>query len=293
MASTSEAADDGAAAPVIQFKKKSRKGNIIKKRPVTPEKKDSSDDDSSSDDNGLQDARHKAKRRKKGTEVHSSTTADKSLAAILPTVHQADRSVAIKDSNDATKERNWHEENKPGAKIGPTKSASNVRMTTFTEYTLGICKDYKKTGHCGFGDACIFVHDRGDWTGGWKLDQDWDKAVKENKVPKSTVVASADRTRKFDTNNDDDASILENIPFACIICEKSYRDPIVTRCGHYFCESCALTRYRKDPSCAACGAATNGVFNTASRLRKLLQRKKEWEAKKAEAEAEASGAGDA
>ncbi|KAH7325829.1 hypothetical protein B0I35DRAFT_421266, partial [Stachybotrys elegans] len=43
-----------------------------------------------------------------------------------------------------------------------------------------------------------------------------------------------------------------------------------TRCRHYFCQSCALNRYRKDPTCAACGTGTNGVFNKATKLPKLL-----------------------
>jgi len=73
---------------------------------------------------------------------------------------------------------------------------------------------------------------------------------------------------------------LESIPFACIICKASYKEPIVTRCGHYFCESCALKRYRKDPTCAACGAGTNGVFNSAKRLEKLLEKKRERAAKR-------------
>ncbi|MCV5111503.1 hypothetical protein OFM52_30065, partial [Escherichia coli] len=59
------------------------------------------------------------------------------------------------------------------------------------------------------------------------------------------------------------------------ICRGPYSNsPVVTRCGHYFCEACALKRYRKDPSCAACGSGTNGVFNAAKRRAKLLEKKK-------------------
>ncbi len=68
--------------------------------------------------------------------------------------------------------------------------------------------------------------------------------------------------------------MLENIPFACIICKEPYKQPVVTRCGHYFCERCALTRYRRDPSCAACAAGTNGIFNAAKKLQQLLDRKR-------------------
>jgi RING finger protein 113A len=81
--------------------------------------------------------------------------------------------------------------------------------------------------------------------------------------------------------------LLESIPFVCIICKENYKHPIVTKCGHYFCESCALKRYKKDPSCAACGSGTGGVFNTAKTLNRLLERKREREAKKKAKEDEA------
>lgn len=74
--------------------------------------------------------------------------------------------------------------------------------------------------------------------------------------------------------------MLENIPFVCLICRGPYKAPVVTKCGHYFCEACALKRYRKDPGCAACGSGTNGVFNAAKRLQKLLDKKRERAARK-------------
>ncbi|KAI9766040.1 MAG: RNA-splicing factor, partial [Candelina submexicana] len=89
------------------------------------------------------------------------------------------------------------------------------------------------------------------------------------------VVASANRSGKAGEDDDDDDALLENIPFACVICKKPYKNPIVTKCGHYFCEACALQRYRKNPSCAICGAGTGGVFNGAKNLRRLLDKKRE------------------
>lgn len=122
--------------------------------------------------------------------------------------------------------------------------------------------------------SSIFLHDRTDYKQGWQLDQDWENATKGKNV-KGKIVASADRSRRGERDEDDEESMLEDIPFACIICQKPYREPVVTKCGHYFCEPCALGRYRKDPSCAACGAGTNGLFSTAKRLKNLLERKKE------------------
>ena len=80
-----------------------------------------------------------------------------------------------------------------------------------------------------------------------------------------------------DEDEEEDATLLEKIPFACIICKEPYKNPIVTRCGHYFCESCAIQRYKKNPNCTACGAGTNGVFNSARNLQKLLDRKRKRE----------------
>ena len=85
----------------------------------------------------------------------------------------------------------------------------------------------------------------------------------------------------------EEEKLLEGIPFACVICKKGYKNPIVTKCGHYFCEACALNRYRKSPSCAACGAGTGGVFNTARGLAKLLEKKRERARRRREAGEEA------
>jgi RING finger protein 113A len=34
---------------------------------------------------------------------------------------------------------------------------SNIRQITITDYQPDVCKDYKETGFCGFGDSCKFV----------------------------------------------------------------------------------------------------------------------------------------
>lgn len=175
--------------------------------------------------------------------------------------------------------------NAPQRAVGPIKAPTNIRTITITDMAPDVCKDYKQTGFCGFGDSCKFLHAREDYAHGWQLDREWENVTKGKKVLGGTVVASADRKMAGGgggerDEDEEEAAMLENIPFACIICKGPYKAPIVTRCGHYFCESCALKRYRKDPSCAACGAGTNGVFNAAKRLQKLLEKKRERAARK-------------
>lgn len=286
---------------IVTFKKKGAKakGNI-RKRPATPapsQSDDSSDYSSSENESG-----HRIKRRKKNTGVVTASSAnnkssDKELSA---TIFTADRNATITSTNDATKQNNWFNEDSkdvlsskrlanqtsfiqknpdaPTRSVGPIKAPTNIRTTTTTDFAPDVCKDYKQTGFCGFGQNCKFLHDRSDYKQGWQLDREWEDVTKGKKVG-GIVVANANR-RKVEEEDDDKDAILEDIPFACIICKGPYREPVVTRCGHYFCEPCALKRYKKDPSCGACGSGTNGVFISAKRLKKPLDKKRERAAKK-------------
>ena len=51
----------------------------------------------------------------------------------------------------------------------PMKSVENLRVTVRFDYQPDICKDYKETGYCGYGDNCKFMHDRGDYKTGSPL----------------------------------------------------------------------------------------------------------------------------
>ncbi|KAL8995247.1 MAG: hypothetical protein Q9188_006860, partial [Gyalolechia gomerana] len=119
-----------------------------------------------------------------------------------------------------------------------------------------------------------FLHAREDYKQGWELDKEWEKVGPGAKKQKQGQTTSQ-RQGGGNEEEEDEDTLLEGIPFACIICKEGYKDPIVTKCGHYFCERCALQRYRRSPACAACGAGTGGVFNGAKGLRKLLERKRE------------------
>ena len=79
------------------------------------------------------------------------------------------------------------------------------------------------------------------------------------------------------SESDEDAEI----PFGCLICRKPYTDPVVTRCGHYFCSACAIKRFAKTPKCLACGAPTGGIFNRADKVIDKLRAKQAKEAAEA------------
>ncbi|THU96735.1 hypothetical protein K435DRAFT_663856 [Dendrothele bispora CBS 962.96] len=157
-------------------------------------------------------------------------------------------------------------------RVGPQRSTNTIRTVTIVDYQPDVCKDYKETGFCGFGDTCKFLHDRGTYLAGWQLDK-----LAEN--PKKQVGEDSES----DSDSDD-----EDIPFACLICRKPYTEPVVTRCGHYFCSACAIKRFAKTPKCIACGAPTGGIFNRADKVIAKLEKKRK---EKEEAEEEGSDSG--
>jgi RING finger protein 113A len=83
---------------------------------------------------------------------------------------------------------------------------------------------------------------------GWQLDK---------------LAANPQKQAEDDSDSDSDD---DGIPFACFIGRHPFTDPIVTRCGHYFCSSCAIKRFAKTPKCAVCGAPTGGIFNRADKV---------------------------
>uniref|UniRef100_A0A336KAN1 CSON006530 protein n=1 Tax=Culicoides sonorensis TaxID=179676 RepID=A0A336KAN1_CULSO len=145
---------------------------------------------------------------------------------------------------------------------GPIRAPANLRATVRWDYQPDICKDYKETGFCGFGDSCKFLHDRSDYKHGWQMEYD-----ESNKY-----------TKKYDDDSDsgDDTkyeihSDEEELPFKCFICRGRFVDPIVTKCKHYFCEKCALNQFKKSSRCFVCNVQTNGMFNPAKNLIERLK----------------------
>nr|CAG4644126.1 EOG090X09Q6 [Lepidurus arcticus] len=149
-----------------------------------------------------------------------------------------------------------------GVRHGPMRASANVRTTVRWDYAPDICKDYKETGFCGFGDSCKFLHDRSDYKFGWQLELEGDKKGGEEDL------------HKYEIPDDED-----ELPFKCFICRDSFKNPIVTRCKHYFCEVCALKHYKKTTRCFVCNAQTNGVFNPAKAIVEKLKETEDEEVK--------------
>lgn len=125
---------------------------------------------------------------------------------------------------------------KAGGAHGPLRASAHIRVSARFDYQPDICKDYKETGYCGYGDACKFMHDRGDYKSGWQIEREWDEAEKLRKRNLALGVISGGEGTADKSDEEED----ESLPFACFICRQPFVAPVVTKCKHYFCEHCAL-----------------------------------------------------
>ncbi|KAI3787418.1 hypothetical protein L1987_41873 [Smallanthus sonchifolius] len=155
---------------------------------------------------------------------------------------------------------------KAGGSHGPLRASAHIRVSARFDYQPDICKDYKETGYCGYGDSCKFMHDRGDYKSGWQMEREWDEAEKARKT-KLALKGDDDDDEDEDNDQDDDE---DGLPFACFICRQPFVDPVVTKCKHYFCEHCALKHHAKKKKCYVCNQPTLGIFNSAHEIRKRM-----------------------
>ncbi|XP_025052643.1 RING finger protein 113A, partial [Alligator sinensis] len=144
---------------------------------------------------------------------------------------------------------------------GPIRAPEHLRATVRWDYQPDICKDYKETGFCGFGDSCKFLHDRSDYKHGWQIERELDEGR-----------YGVNDEENYEVSSDDD-----DMPFKCFICRGSFKNPVITKCRHYFCEGCALQHYQKSKRCYVCDKQTNGVFNPAKELIAKLEKHKDKE----------------
>merc|ERR1712046_472661 len=167
--------------------------------------------------------------------------------------------------------------------LGPTRNnMTNVRISCNMEYwgtsgQGGICKDYKETGYCGYGDTCKFLHDRSDYKSGFQLDKEWE--AKEKAKRERAMARMAKRAEDGDSPDeaDEESSDDENpVSETCQHCDQPWfelkSDPVVTTCQHYFCEDCAFDPANDlNAKCPVCEQPTGGIFNSAEDAVKRLK----------------------
>lgn len=162
--------------------------------------------------------------------------------------------------------------NKHKGTQGPLRRPQFFRSTVRVDYQPDICKDYKETGYCGYGDTCIYLHDRGDYKKGWQIEKEWEIAKKRDERRRRGEDVGDDEDDKGKTDKEED-----DLPFACLICRKEFtleEGVVVTSCTHYFHRNCAIRRFQSGKrKCFVCKKTTGGIFNTAKNLEDRLRSK--------------------
>ena len=172
----------------------------------------------------------------------------------------------------------------------PIRAPTNIRTTCRFDYQPDICKDYKQTGFCGFGDSCIYLHDRGNTLSGWQLEKVWEqkqKTKREQQEQQITQFMNRQSGGSDGGNNTNDAAVVaaddDGLPFACYLSRAVFDEPIVTPCGHYFNQGCLQDYFTTNnhQQCPICSSETHGVMNQPTKLitkkRKLLGRNATWQ----------------
>ena len=115
------------------------------------------------------------------------------------------------------------------------------------------------------------MHDRGDTLSGWQLEKQWEEQQKLKKEQQEREIQGfVDGKQAAREEDDKKKSALvadDGLPFACHICRNHFTNPIITTCGHYFCEQCIMDRVRNESeTCPICSKDTHGVFNQPTKL---------------------------
>lgn len=292
------------SAPVVQFKKRSAN------RAAVRVKKDTGSDEEEQDDtvvNRPTKIAAKSKTENDDTEevkLAKVTTVYESAREVVPhsyagdafaiaevdTAHDRDAMAVLARTKDSSK----ISASKAAGTIGPVRAPTFLRATSRFDYQPDICKDYKETGFCGYGDQCKFLHDRGDYKSGWQMEREWEdkqaaKRARLQKAEESALVAMnaaagvdvrSARAGAEDADapggEEENYEIAEEaeFPFACHLCRQGFTDPVVTLCTHYFCQKCAIDHSKKSAKCAICEKQTFGIFNKARKLIKYMQQQK-------------------
>lgn len=85
-----------------------------------------------------------------------------------------------------------------------------------------------------------------------------------------------DDEENYEIHSQSDENIdSDGLPLICRICEQIFSSPVVTTCGHYFCERCALSNYSINGNCFVCNKPTNGIFNECPKMKSMNLKIKE------------------
>ena len=250
------------------FKKKIRRAGTARKRPRVNVETDNSEEErdflKKHDESSLNETSITKRRKVDDDTIDNEQQRNNKRSAT--TVKENDQDAAAKSTTSpkALNKSSTKKINSFGPQAQPRHHT--IRTSISIDYQPDVCKDYKETGFCGFGDACKFLHDRTNYKAGWQLDRDWQS---EQERKRKLLLNGIDPEEVDGTKGEGGNGVEKDedgLPFACWICRKEFKKPVVTVCGHYFCESCILKRMEKEQNCPVCRTGLGGILNVAHKI---------------------------
>lgn len=198
-----EASDSDSNVSNVVKKAKKTKPNLLVQSSKTVVKKQKNSSDSSDDSLDEDQMKSVMVSYKSKREAERSGPADMGATAVLETETETDKDAQaiFEKALEINKELKGKEDDKiyrglnnyaqyyekkdtaqgnassGMVRKGPVRAPAHLRATVRWDYQPDICKDYKETGFCGFGDSCKFLHDRSDYKFGWQLEQEMQEGM--------------------------------------------------------------------------------------------------------------------
>jgi RING finger protein 113A len=211
------------------FRKPKRSAKAgLRKSQQKPEEEEEEEEDTKQLTQELQEAKKLSSKRAKTSndkDVNASTTS-------LMHQYETSKQAAPTAADLATSVQQHHptkiKDRQNPFLAGPLKAPTNIRTTSRFDYQPDICKDYKDTGFCGFGDTCIYLHDRGDTLSGWQIEQQWEQEQQQKRADQERQMNDFLSGNHQRAQEKDAISTEDGLPFACFLCRESFHDPVVT-----------------------------------------------------------------
>uniref|UniRef100_A0A146L3J3 RING finger protein 113A n=1 Tax=Lygus hesperus TaxID=30085 RepID=A0A146L3J3_LYGHE len=112
------------------------------------------------------------------------------------------------------------------------------------DFQPDICKDYKETGICGWGDKCKFLHERGEFISSVDVERQWIQRLEASKREAKLAALAKVQTDMHE----------------CGLCRNTLQNAVTVECKHRFCEDCLLKILHSSTKCPICSHETHGVY---------------------------------
>ena len=96
---------------------------------------------------------------------------------------------------------------------GQLRANTTIRTTSRMDYAPDVCKDYRLTGSCGFGDTCVFLHDRTDSKSAQEIESEWEARKKRAQEERDRAV------RELEGEAEDGGKPEYKYGFGCMVCK--------------------------------------------------------------------------